>query len=129
MRIMSFNHIGINVKEIEASLSFYCELLGLEIQKSVKMDDCTITYLLLPNGNRIELFDYYGRNKDIDLQESQVGYRHIAIEVDSVDEWEAHLRRNNVPIIYGSIDIADLGVRVLLFEDPSGVVIEFCETI
>jgi len=129
MQIKTINHIGINVKDIDSSLAFYTDVIGLKVQKTVKMDDCTIVYLLMPNGERIELFDYYGRNKDIDLQESQVGYRHIAIEVDSVDEWEAHLRRNNVPIMFGSIDLADLGVRVLLFKDPSGVDIEFCETI
>jgi len=129
MEVQGFNHIGINVKDMDASLAFYTTLLGLEVQKTVRMEDCTITYLLLPNGNRIELFDYYGNNKCAAIEESQVGYRHIAIEVDSVDEYHELLNENGTPIVLQPTDLPQLGVRVLLFEDPGGTVLEFCQTL
>ena len=129
MKMKQFDHIGINVKDIEASLKFYCELLGLKVQMSVKMQDCTITYLVLPNGNRIELFDYFGNNKQADIEDSTVGYRHIAIEVDNVDEYYSLLLENDIPIVLEPTDLVELNARVLLFKDPSGTVLDFCQPI
>jgi len=127
MFIKGFNHIGINTKDIERSLVFYRDMLGLELKETIQMDDCTIYYLLLPGGERIELFDYQGRNKSCCVEETQAGYRHIAIEVSSVDEYEALFKENGVPIVLSATNLPKLHVRVLLFEDPNGVVIEFCE--
>ncbi len=129
MKIQGFNHIGINITDIEKSLAFYRDVLKANVQFSAKMDDCTITYLLLPSGERIELFDYYGKNKTNPPEESQAGYRHIAIQVDDTDAWEEWLRQNEVPIVLASTDIAALHVRVLLFKDPDGTVLEFCKPI
>ena len=129
MKMKRFDHIGINVEDIEASLKFYSELLGLKVQMSVKMQDCTITYLQLPNGNRIELFDYFGNNKQADIEDSTVGYRHIAIEVDSVDEYYSLLLENDISIVLEPTDLPELKVRVLLFKDPNGTVLEFCQPI
>jgi len=58
-----------------------------------------------------------------------VGYRHIAIEVDSVDEYHELLNENGTPIVLQPTDLPQLGVRVLLFEDPGGTVLEFCQTL
>lgn len=129
MKIEGFNHIGINIKDIGRSLAFYCDILRANVQFSAKMDDCTITYLQLESGSRIELFDYYGNNRVSPPEESQVGYRHIAIQVDDTDAWELWLKKNNVPIVLASTDIPALHVRVLLFKDPDGTVLEFCKAI
>lgn len=127
MKVMHFNHIGINVKDFEKSLHFYRDILGFKVQMTAKMPDCTITYLLLDSGERIELFDYSGNNKSIDYDETRVGYRHIAIEVDDPEAWEEHLIKNGIPIVLPCTDVKELGVKVLLFQDPNGIVLEFCK--
>lgn len=129
MKAKYFNHIGINIKDVEKSKKFYGEILGLKHQSTFEKDDFQLIYYLMENGERIELFNYFGKNDDVSDDETKVGYRHIAIEVDSVDEWENHLKENCVKIVMSCTDLNDIGVRVLLFEDPSGVVLEFCETI
>lgn len=129
MKILGFNHIGINILDFDRSIAFYRDVLNVSVQKTVKMDDCTITYLIFENGERIELFDYYGGNVQQETEDSRVGYRHIAIQVDDVEAWEQHLRAHNVPIVLAATDIVDLGVQVLLFKDPNGVVLEFCKPI
>jgi len=127
MNILGFNHIGINVKNYEESFHFYKNILKLKLQKKVKMSDCTITYFLLDNGQRIELFDYYGNNKSIQIEDSTVGYRHIALEVDNIEQWENYLKENNVFIVLPPTVIEELGVKVLLFKDPNDVILEFCK--
>jgi catechol 2,3-dioxygenase-like lactoylglutathione lyase family enzyme len=75
----------------------------------------------------LELFDYHGRNPIALHDEKDSGLRHLAFEVEDVAAHEEILRAENVEITLPTIDLPDLGVRVLLFLDPNGVTLEFCE--
>jgi len=126
MKIKGIEHIAINVKDIGRSLAFYGGVLGLDVLETVEMDGFAITYLAMPGGGRLELFDYYGENKTVPAEESRVGYRHIAMEVDDVDAFGERLSEKGVPIVLAPTDLPRLGARVLLFTDPDGVVWELC---
>jgi catechol 2,3-dioxygenase-like lactoylglutathione lyase family enzyme len=126
MEIKGIDHIAVNTQDIEQSLTFYTGVLGFEVLESVEMDGFAITYLALPGGGRLELFDYYGRNVRVPVEESQVGYRHVALEVDDVDAFERVLREKGVPIVLPATDLPKLNARVLLCTDPDGVVWELC---
>lgn len=129
MKINGINHVGINVSDMTETLHFYHDLLGLPIlQEKIDNGDNDIYYLQLGNS-RIELFDYRGKSKKNELTESDLGYRHLAIEVDNVDEWADYLRRQNVPIRYGPESLEHLDARVVLIEDPDGTEIEICAKI
>lgn len=120
-------HIGINCHNFSESLKFYCGVLGLQQQDTVKYHDFSITYLGLPDGSRVEIFDYVQHKERTETAESHIGYRHIAFEVDNLDEWEKHLRKNGVKIKMPATEMAELGVQGLLCEDPDGTVIEICK--
>lgn len=126
MKIKGIEHIAINTKDIDRSLAFYGGVLGFEVLETVEMDGFAITYLKLPGTGRLELFDYYGENNDVPAEESQVGYRHIAMEADDVDAFREMLSEKGVPIVLAPTDLPRLGARVLLFTDPDGVVWELC---
>lgn len=125
--IKSIDHISINVVNIRETLDFYTRILGLEQLQTVDFGDFEITYLSLPNGSRLELFDYRATNQSHPRQESEVGLRHIAFEVEGVAAHEKHLRDLGVEITLQTCELPELGVRVLLFLDPNGVTLEFCE--
>jgi len=88
-----------------------------------------ISYLGRPGGARLELFDYHGKNRAIPHDESDVGLRHIAFQVEDVARHEKLLRLAGVEITLPTCDLPNLGARVLLFLDPNGVTLEFCEKI
>jgi catechol 2,3-dioxygenase-like lactoylglutathione lyase family enzyme len=73
------------------------------------------------------LFDYHGKNQAIPRQESDSGLRHVAFQVEDVAAHEAMLKAQGVEISLSTCDLPTLGARVLLFLDPNGVTIEFCE--
>ena len=125
MKIQGIDHIAINCKDIDRSLAFYAGVLGFRVLETVEMDGFSITYLALPGRGRLELFDYYGQNKEVPVEESQVGYRHVAMEVDDVDAFAAMLTEKGVPIVLPPTDLYRLHARVLLFTDPDGIVWEF----
>ena len=61
--------------------------------------------------------------------DSDSGLRHIAFQVEDVAAHEQLLKAEGVEITLSTCDLPNLGARVLLFLDPNGVTIEFCEKI
>jgi catechol 2,3-dioxygenase-like lactoylglutathione lyase family enzyme len=129
LKISHIDHVSINVTDIKKSLDFYGRILGLKQQQTVDCGDFDITYFSLPDGSRLELFDYHSRNQATPRAESEVGLRHIAFQVEDVAAHEELLKAAGVQITLSTCDLPDLGARVLLLLDPNGVTLEFCEKI
>ena len=129
MKVQGINHVSINVKDIGASLSFYGGLLGWRQLETVPFDGFSITYFQIPGGGRLELFDYGGNNPKTDRGETEAGLRHLAFNVENVDAAELDLRSRGITITLAATDLPSLGCRVLLFLDPDGVTLEFCQDI
>jgi len=127
LKISKFDHVSINVIDIHKSLDFYGRILGLQQLNTVDCGEFDITYFALPDGSRLELFDYHGKNQVCLRQESEVGLRHLAFQVEDVAAHEWQLRAEGVEITLSTCDLPNLGARVLLFLDPNGVTLEFCE--
>jgi catechol 2,3-dioxygenase-like lactoylglutathione lyase family enzyme len=127
MMIKKIDHISINVFDIQKSIEFYSNVLNFKQQQTVNYESFSITYFVLQDGARLELFDYHGKNEVNSREESEVGLRHLAFAVDDVAAQEVYLRSKDVEITLPTCDLPELGVRVLLFLDPNGVTLEFCE--
>ena len=127
MKINNIEHVSINVTDIEKSFEFYGNILGFQQNATIAGEVFDITYFSLPGGTRLELFDYHGKNNSIKREESEAGLRHLAFEVEDVAAHEKLLREAGIEITLPTCDLPQLGVRVLLFLDPNGVTLEFCE--
>jgi lactoylglutathione lyase len=127
VKILGIEHVSINVADMAASVAFYGRTLGFERLETVPENGFDITYFALPGGRRLELFDYRGGNPRPSRGDTDVGLRHLAFEVDGVAAAEQELRARGVPIVLPTTELPELGVRVLLFQDPNGVTLEFCE--
>jgi glyoxylase I family protein len=143
VKIGAIDHVALNCSHMGRSLDFYGRILGLKQLQTVDCGDFDITYFALPGGARLELFDYRGQSRvtvagigdpgyngnpgyNVRL-ESDSGLRHLAFQVEDVAAHEAQLRLEGVEITLPTCDLPNLGARVLLFLDPNGVTIEFCE--
>jgi glyoxylase I family protein len=127
LNIKAIDHIAINCTDREKSLDFYGRILGFKLLQTVDCGDFDILYLSLPNGSRLELFDYHGKNKVVTHKESDSGLRHLTFLVEDVAVHEQLLRAEGIQITLSTCDLPNLGARVLLFLDPNGVTLEFCE--
>lgn len=127
LKIKRIEHVSINVSDMQTSLDFYGRILGFHRLQTVDCGDFDIAYFQLPDGSRLELFDYRGNNQSIRHEESDSGLRHLAFLVDDVHAYETYLRNHQVPITLPTTDLSNLSARVLLFLDPNGVTLEFCE--
>ena len=127
MNIRNIDHIALNCIDLQSSLDFYGRILGFKRLQTVDCGDFDIIYFALPNGSRLELFDYHGRSPKVRRKDDESGLRHVAFEVEDVAEHEKLLRAEGVEITLCTCDLTDLRARVLLFLDPNGVTLEFCE--
>lgn len=85
---MKFLHTMVRVADLEKSLDFYCNVLGLveARRKEYPQWECTLVYLAVPNdpsGAEVELT--YNWNSD---EEYGIGraFGHLAFEVDDIYE-------------------------------------------
>ena len=127
MKVGHIHHIAINTKDIDESIRFYRDTLGLKQGETVQMDEFALTYFEVPGGGSLELFDYKGQNPKVKRADEEVGLRHIAFTVEDVAQHEKELREAGVTITLPTTELPSLGARVLLFLDPNDVTVEFCE--
>ena len=129
MKIKNINHIAINCIDLKKSMDFYGRILGLKQLQTVDCGDFDIIYFALPDGSRLELFDYRGKYQIVSRKDKDSGLRHIAFQVEDVAAHEKLLKAESVEITLSTCDLPNLEARVLLFLDPNGVTLEFCENL
>lgn len=130
--IKDFQHVTTTVRDEKESLWFYQDLLG--IMRAGRLyyrdnRDFIIDFMDLGNGYLLELF-YFRKGlikpTERSMNEKQVGMRHIAFKVKSVDKITEKLKKNKVEFTMEPTD-AFGDVRIAFFKDPSGTVIEVVE--
>ena len=128
MKVRGIDHVAITTRDFAASVAFYTEIMGFKRMETVPMDGgVSLNYFAIPGGGRMELFDDGKKKHDPARGESEEGLRHLAFSVDSLDGVEKMLRDRGVTIVVPTTDVPSLHARVLLFLDPNGVTLEYCQ--
>lgn len=121
------HHIAIICSNYEVSKRFYVELLGFkplnevyrEERDSYKLD------LLVNNIYQIELFSFPNPRERPSYPEA-AGLRHIAFEVNNIEESVQYLQSNNITVEDIRID-PFTNKKFTFFADPDGLPIELYE--
>src|SRR5690625_3158251 len=95
-------HIGIAVHDVEASIPFYTELLGLTLEKMDEVESEQVKVAFIKIGeSRIELLEPLSENSAIHtfLEKKGEGIHHIALEVDNIDQRLIDLKQNGIRLI------------------------------
>jgi len=119
---MKFSHTMIRVKDIEASLKFYQEVLGLEVLRTMELEDETLYFISdkekcctieltynhkLPEGGYTH-GNYFG---------------HLAFDTDDMDNFSEILKANGVEYSIPPFEIKK-GLKIAFLDDPDGFSIE-----
>lgn len=124
MRVKKLLHTRMRVSDIEQSVAFYRDLLGLEVvERKVSPRGSHLVFLAVPNSEElIELCSFPGSGP-VHVQEDLV---HLAFEVDDLDETIKELEARRVPITDGPTRTAS-GSRFIFIDAPDGYEIELIE--
>ena len=129
MAIKRFDHVAINSRDIAKSREFYSQILGLAVGESVDMGDVILHYVRLPDGSAVELFEHKDRKIYDELQTKEGFTKHIAFNVDNIDELNQKLIQNKIKFEMDLCVLEQLKVRALLCFDPDGVIVELAQKI
>lgn len=134
-------HTGLVVRDLETSLRFYRDLLGLTvwkqaveegafIQRVVGLDSVRLAWVKLkaPNGGIIELLQYLSPIQTFCKNNvNNVGFSHVAFTVMDINETYQRLMAAGHVCINPPTPSPDGSVRVLYCRDPDGIVVELVE--
>jgi len=98
MIIKSIGHTGYRCKDMEKSLHFYCDVLGLKKVFDIKNSagEPWIEYLKVCDGQFIELF--YTKEDMLPFALEKLSYAHICLEVFDIHEAVEAIRKTGYPI-------------------------------
>ncbi|MCZ6873417.1 MAG: VOC family protein [bacterium] len=133
--ISRVGHVGIQVTNVDRSLAWYRDILGLTVTGRWGMGDGEMVFMRFGDDHHnIVLFTHPGEVTDENRNAGFNGLNHIALEVETRDEWLkalADLREKGVEIISGPLIhgpegsgagsfIGGSGSRSFYFLDPDG---------
>ncbi len=140
------HHVGVTVKDLEASIRFYHDILGLQfsnepspwfegegLEKGVGVPGAILRQVsLLLGDTTVELLEYKsppsGTSRPI--TSNSFGASHIAFHVDDIHAKKAELEAKGIAF-YSDVNVVDEGVlagwRWVYFEDPDGYPLELVE--
>jgi glyoxylase I family protein len=127
LKLNRVHHIAIICSDYERSKRFYSKILGLKIVREVYREQRNSFKLDLEVGNQyqIELFSFPDPAERPSRPEA-AGLRHLAFEVDNVEEAIADIKDAGIAVESVRID-EFTGKRFTFFADPDGLPIEFYE--
>ena len=126
---MDFNkihHVAIICSNYEISKEFYVEKLGFEIIREIYREERQSYKLDLKLGeSQIELFSFPNSPKRPSYPEA-CGLRHLAFEVDDIEEAVNELKGKNIQVEEIRID-EYTEKKFTFFNDPDGLPLELYE--
>ncbi len=118
---MELAHTMIRVKDLDRTLDFYCNFLGLkEVRRKAIGDEATLVFLEDGEGRTIELTHNHGRS------EYTLGdqFGHLAFQTDDL---ESVVREVEAKGWWYRRSRPEVGSRYIFVKDPNGYDIEILE--
>jgi glyoxylase I family protein len=127
LKLNRVHHIAIICTDYEKSKHFYTQILGLTILREVYREQRNSYKLDLEVAGQyqVELFSFPSPAPRPSRPEA-AELRHLAFEVDGIDEAVAHITSNGIFVEPIRID-EFTGKRYTFFADPDALPIEFVE--
>ncbi len=121
------HHIAIICSDYEKSKHFYTEILGLKVVREVYREQRRSYKLDLEVAGQyqVELFSFPDPPARPSRPEA-AGLRHLAFEVDNMEEAVAHIKQAGIYVEDIRVD-EHTGNLYTFFADPDGLPVEFVE--
>lgn len=124
MKVKKLLHTRMRVSDMDQTIRFYTEVLGLEVmERKTSPRGSHLAFLKVPNSEELIELCSFPASGPVKVQEDLV---HLAFEVDNLDDTIRHLTAKGIPITDGPSRTA-AGSRFLFIDAPDGYEIELIE--
>ena len=116
----TFYHNNINVSDLDKSVTFYKEALGLTVSRTKEASDGSFKLGFLGDGvieHLLELTWLRDMDRPYNLGDNEF---HLAVKVDNIDEALAHHKA------MGCVCFENIDMGVYFINDPDGYWTEIC---
>ncbi|MFV0362617.1 MAG: VOC family protein [Suipraeoptans sp.] len=128
MKISRIAHTAYKVTNMDKSIQFYCDCLGLK-KKFELLDNTShpwIEYLEVAPMQYIELFYDFENLKKSPQDDNHIGYLHLSLEVDDIQAAKKEFEKKGVEIVE-DIKLGPDYTYQMWIADPDGNRIELME--
>ena len=131
---MKIDHLGIAVQNIESTLAFYRDALGLEVAHEEIVEDQGVRVAMLPVGeSRVELLEPTGPETPVGkfLDKRGPGLHHVCYHVSDIHAALERMRAAGVRLIDQEPRVG-AGGHLVAFVHPSGtggVLVELSQSV
>ena len=117
----NFAYTSIEVRDLERSIKFYTEKLGMKLMRRSKIAETNgeIAELRSPDGHQLLELNWYAEHN---RYRSGDELDHLASDVEDVEKALAQLKAENVEVAMGPFDEGE--GRLAFVKDPDGIWIE-----
>ena len=131
---LDIKHVAIVVEDIQKSLRFWQDILGLQVSRIEEVPDQQSVVAFLDSGAiQVELVEPTTDDSGVArfLQKRGPGLHHVCFEVDDLDQSLEHLRSHGVRLIEDDSTRGIGGKRVAFIhpESTEGVLVELFEAV
>jgi len=126
------DHVGVAVNDIETSLKFYEDVLGLSCSGIEIVEEQKVKVAFLPtNEGELELLESTSSDGPIArfIQKNGEGIQHIAFRVENIEEVLINLKEKGVRLLDESPRYGAGGAKIAFLHPKAtnGILIELCE--
>lgn len=131
MALVGFEHVGMTVKDLDACVAFYVDVLGLRLVVRRRAPDGGNEVCFLAAGDcMLEIIAWAnGAERSVDVADGYAGLRHLTFAYDDLDAIFAKVEAAGAEILERPrrAHNRDIVERVAFCRDPDGIIIELCE--
>jgi lactoylglutathione lyase len=124
MKIKKLLHTRMRVSDMEQTIQFYTDVLGLEVlERKVSPRGSHLAFLKVPNSEELIELTSFPPSGPVRVQEDLV---HLAFQVESLDDTIASLNAKGVKVTDGPTTTSS-GSRFIFIDAPDGYEVELIE--
>ena len=124
MQVKKFLHTRMRVSDMEQTILFYADVLGLEVlERKVSPRGSHLAFLKVPNSDELIELTSFPPSGPVKVQEDLI---HLAFQVESLDDAIAWLNSKGVKVTDGPTQTSS-GSRFIFIDAPDGYEVELIE--
>ena len=124
MKVKKLLHTRMRVSDMDQTISFYTEVLGLEVlERKTSPRGSHLAFLRVPNSDELIELCSFPPSGPVQVQEDLV---HLAFQVESLDDTIASLSKKGIRVTDGPTTTSS-GSRFIFIDAPDGYEVELIE--
>jgi len=132
MKVLKLDHVGIAVKNLDETIGFYKDVLGLDLAEIEVVEEQKVKVAFLPIGDtEIELLESTADDGPIAkyIERNGEGVQHLAFQVENIEEAIAEMQEKGMRMIDEMPRYGAGGAKIAFMHPKSSyrVLVELCQ--